>query len=217
MKLKRIVNLMAALLLAPFVLVRFVPTAMAWPYAVQVGPTTIHSESPIPPDIAPVLARSDKLLRMSPLNDPSLHTHLFLTNGGWRWKMLALRSSGAFAVRLPLMHNLVFNRADVQHDKITNELSPGGVRSLSGVIAHETTHILTARHFGELNDQLAPAWKREGYADFVAQESSLDEAAYTALKRRAASHPAILYYEGRKRVAAILAANGGSVDDLFRD
>ena len=213
---RRIANLIA-LLLAPLLVVRFVPTAMAWPYTARVGSATIHSESPISPNIGPILARSDKLLRTSPLYDPSLRTHLFLTNGGWRWKALALRSSGAFAVRLALTHNLVFNKTDVQRDKIANALSPGGVRSLSGVIAHETTHILTAHHFGGLNDQLAPAWKREGYADFVAQESSLDEATYVALKRRDTNHPAILYYEGRKRVAAILAANGGSVDELFRD
>lgn len=213
---KRIAHLIA-LLLAPLLVVRFVPTAMAWPYVTRIGSTTIHSELPISSNIGIVVARSGRLLQASPLYAPPPNTHLFLTNGGLRWKVLALRSSGAFAVRLPLTHNLVFNRAEVSRDKISNGLSAGGVRSLSGVIAHETTHILTARRFGEFRDRLAPAWKREGYADFVAQESSLDEGSYEALKRHGAKHPAMIYYEGRRRVASILAANGGSVDALFRD
>lgn len=59
------------------------------------------------------------------------------------------------------------------------------------------------------------AWKIESYADYVAQESSLSDADYAALKATGSDHPAMPYYEGRKRVAEILVRNGGAVEALF--
>ena len=87
--------------------------------------------------------------------------------------------------------------------------------SLSGVIAHETTHILVARRLGEWRALLLPAWKSEGYADYVARESSLGDADYARLSANGARRDAMFYYEARRRVAAALARNGGDVKALL--
>jgi hypothetical protein len=60
-----------------------------------------------------------------------------------------------------------------------------------------------------------PRWRVEGYCDHVAQESALSDEDVARLAANGESHPALLYYRGRKRVEAELAANGGSVDALF--
>jgi hypothetical protein len=120
------------------------PQLLAWPYSAEIGRTIIYSERPIPPEMRAVLARSDALLARSPLAEPNMERRLFLTDGGWRWDLLALTSRGAFALRRPLRDAIIVNDANVAADRVENGAPVGGARSLSGVIAHETTHILVA-------------------------------------------------------------------------
>jgi hypothetical protein len=193
----------------------YVPAALAFPYRTQVGAMTVYAEQPIGPEIGRVLARADRLLAASPIDTPGIARQVVLTNGGWRWRVMAVGASGAFALRRPLGNVLVFNRNDVAADKVFNVAPVANERSLSGTIAHETTHMLITRHFGLVRSLFFPTWKVEGYADHVAQESSLhpeDEARIRAIDPHAG---ALVYYEGRRRVAAALARNGGSVDRLF--
>jgi hypothetical protein len=191
------------------------PQLLAWPYSAEIGGTHIYSEAPIPPQMRSVLARSDALLARSPLAAPGLERRLFLTDGGWRWELLALTSQGAFALRRPYRDAIIVNASDVAADRVENGAPVGGVRSLSGIIAHETTHLLVARHIGEWNAFMLPGWKSEGYADYVARESSLRESDYARLRANGARRPAMFYYESRRRVAAALCRSGGNVDALL--
>ncbi|WP_144095518.1 hypothetical protein [Croceicoccus sediminis] len=88
-------------------------------------------------------------------------------------------------------------------------------QALSAVIAHETAHGMIRSRYGFVKAALAPQWLVEGYADHVAQESSLSDADYLRLKEAGEQHPPMPYYEGRKRVEAALERNGGDVDALF--
>ncbi len=189
----------------------FAPQLLAFPYSADFGDTRVYSETPIPPEMGRVLARADALLAQSPLDQPEMPRTLFLTDGGWRWTLLALSSRGALALRRPFRDAIMFNTSDVARDRIGVD----GARSLSGVIAHETTHILVARHLGELRALGLPTWKSEGYADYVAQESRLSDGDYQRLRASGAFHPAMVYYEGRRRVAEILGRNGNDVDALL--
>jgi hypothetical protein len=83
------------------------------------------------------------------------------------------------------------------------------------VIAHETTHILVADRLGEWRAFMLPGWKREGYADYVARESSLADGDYARLRANGAHRPAMFYYEARRRVAEALRRNGGDVEALL--
>jgi hypothetical protein len=91
----------------------------------------------------------------------------------------------------------------------------GSARSLSAVLAHEFTHGIIRRRYGLAESILAPRWLVEGYADHVAQESSLTAAYVARLEASSGRHPALVYYRGRKKVEALLAANGNDVDALF--
>jgi hypothetical protein len=125
-----------------------------------------------------------------------------------------LQSRGAFALSRPWIEAVVLNRSDLAGDQVVN--ASGRTRSLSGVIAHETCHGMERRRFGMIkSDLLSPQWLREGYCDYVAQESGLSEAEAARLKSEGRRVPALVYFEGRKRVAAELARNGGNVDALF--
>jgi hypothetical protein len=208
-------NAAAAVMIAVLATLLYVPAALAFPYRAQFGATTVFADKPIAPVMAERLARADRLLAASPIDVPGIPRQVVLTDGGWRWRIMALGMSGAIALRRPFGNVLVFNRNDVAADRVWNGAAIAGERTLSGTIAHETTHMLIARRYGELAAWRLPTWKAEGYADHVAQETSVSDGDEARLRAAYPRSPALAYYEGRRRVAAVLARNGGSVDRLM--
>ena len=193
----------------------YAPQLLAFPYKQRIGTVTVYAERAIDPRIGSELARAEGLLRASPLYTGPLDRSLFLTDGGWRWRLLAIQSPGAFAFRRPFSSAIVFNRSDIGADRVTNGRAVGNTRTLSGVIAHETTHIMIANHLGEVRSAMLPTWQQEGYADHVARESSLTDADASSLRKTDPGASSLVYYDARRRVDATLRANGGSVDTLF--
>lgn len=197
--------------------VLYAPAVLAFPHGMRVGHTRILSTSPIPAVIVERIERGDKLLAESPLFEPGLKRTLVLTDGGWRWKILSAGHWDAVALRRPFSSSLLFNRADIAADRVFNSAPSGGERTLSGTIAHETVHILTARRYGEVRLARMPRWKREGYADYVARETSIGKDDERLIRERWPDSPLLDYYESRLRVEAALAANGHSVDGLLAE
>lgn len=212
---KRIINWSALLLGAIVISPLFAPQLLAFPYHRTIGDTTIYAEQPIHPNIDAVMAQSDALLKQSAIYSDSYGKNIFLTDGGWRWNWLAntVRYSLAFT-RPHMVNSVVVNSSDIAQDKMTVRCI-GKQRRLSDIIAHERTHQLIWAHFGAIKSFTFPAWKVEGYADYVAQNSTLDAVSAAKLKQKEKDHPAIVYFEGRQKVTAILKQNGGSVDKLF--
>lgn len=194
----------------------YAPAALAFPHRARIGATTIYSVAPIPPVMADRLNRADRLLAASPLFSPAKPRTVVLTDGGWRWRVMAAGSADAIALRRPFSNMLLFNHSDIARDRVWNDAPIGGVRSLSGTIAHEAVHLLTARRYGEVRLATMPRWKREGYADYIAQETSLGRDDERRLRATRPQAPVLAYYQARRRVAAELARNGHSVDRLLR-
>lgn len=194
------------------------PQLLAFPHVADVAGTRVYAEAPIDrAAVARVLARADARLMTSPLYGEPVGTRVFLTNGGWRWRLLALTTSGAVGFTRPwsdiVSDAVILNRSDVERDRVT---SVYGSRSVSGVIAHERTHIMVRRHLGLVGGVTLPRWISEGYADHVAGESTLSAERVAQLRAEGSDHPAIFYFEARRRVEAALATNGGDVEALLR-
>lgn len=204
-----------AVLVAAWMTVVRVPAALAFPYRAQIGRTTVLAEQPIGTAMVQVLARADRLEAASPLALQDASRSVVLTDGGWRWRVLAPANGNAFGLRRPFSATLVFNRSDIARDRVRNGLAVAGERTLSDTIAHETMHRDVAAHLGELRALMLPPWVAEGYPDFVAQESSLSDAEATRARATGAHPPALFYYDARRRVAAVLAARGGDPQALF--
>lgn len=207
------------LLALVFVSPLFAPQLLAFPYKAHAGGSVVWSERPIPgPAMERVITRSQALTAQSPLSRAGEPRRIFMTQGGWRWAWLSASAAGSFALTRSFTDPVIIvNRADVAADRATNGRTIGGVRRLSSVIAHETTHGMIRRHFGRLTLVGKPQWLVEGYCDHVAQESALSAAQAAALEKRGTRHPALPYFHGRRKVAAILRANGGDVDALFAE
>ncbi len=191
------------------------PKLLAFPYQIHIGDRSVYSETPIAPEISTIMARSDALVRQSGIFSEGYGKVIYLTNGGWRWRLLSVPvSSDAFGLSRPWIETIVINQSDVVADKVFSKAAKRRTRTLSGTIAHEQAHGLLRAHFGP-KILLAPNWKVEGYCDYIAQNGSLNDQQAVALEKINPDHPALVYYHGRKRVAAILSNNSGSVDQLF--
>jgi hypothetical protein len=194
------------------------PSLLAAPYKAQVGGHLVRSVDPITPAVHDAIVEADRRVAASPsgsFREPD--QPIFLTGGGWRWFWLAGNAQGAFAVTRALNDTIIVNYTDPAVATARNGAAIGGERSLAGLVAHEMTHGSLRAHFGVLTDFSYPAELREGYCEFVAGDSSLSDDEAVSLQRRGANHPALIYWKGRKRVAAELARPGASLDRLFAE
>lgn len=119
-----------------------------------------------------VLDVSEKLLEGSELKSNSETQKLFLTESYNEFTFFALLSKNAFAVNYPVVQNIFLTKSDLSKNLITRNNKSNNRRTLSGVIAHETIHSLLENKLGVVKFKLLPTWKVEGYADFIAKESS---------------------------------------------
>ena len=188
------------------------PQLLAFPYKSETAIGTVWSERPIDRIALGSAAEATRaLLAQSPIAEPDETRPIFLTSGGWRWTWLANTTRGSFAFTRPVSPAVVLNETDIAGGTVTNGQA---VRTLPAILAHEFVHGIQRRRYG-FRMALQPQWKVEGYADHVAQESTLNAQQAAALRARGEDHPALPYFEGRQRVEAILAENGNDVDALF--
>lgn len=194
----------------------YAPQLLAFPYKAETSIGTVWSEHPLDGEfLAEIAADTKSRLAKTPLASANEKRPIFLTDGGWRWQWLSIPNGNSFAITRPLSRAVVTNRIEPGGASILNGRAIGGERALSAVLTHEFAHRLIWRRFGVVAAASFPQWKVEGYCDYVAGESSLSEADVAKLEETGADHPALPDFHGRRRVAAMLAANGGDVDALF--
>ena len=197
------------------------PQLLVFKHMEKISHTTVYSEIPIDrAAMLSILAKADQRVQSSPLYAGPVGTRIFMTNGGWRWRLLSLNNTAAVGMtRLSsdlVSDAVLINNPDLKADSVSNGRKIGGMRSLSGVIAHERTHIMVRKFLGPLANFMLPQWKAEGYADYVAGDGSLTGEQVAQLRREGKWDPAIPYYDGRVRVAKILASNGNDVAALLK-
>lgn len=196
------------------------PQLLFFPYEAQIGSSRVYAEAPLDRGaMRRVLERADVRLATSPLADRKVGTRVFLTSGGWRWRFLSLGSGTSLGLTRPMSDLLadavIVNRRAVSIDGGGPNGPIASRRRLSSVIAHERTHILLRHRLGWLRASTLPFWKSEGYADYVAGDSTLSADEAERLRAVGTKSPALAYYDARIRVTAALAANGGDVQKLL--
>lgn len=135
----------------------------------------IYSREPLDKSIYDVLDRVESRLAGSEIKG-DIKPRIFLTNGFDVYALLSLyigsNSFGKSYAALPT-DNVFINKADVAKDLVFRT-APPNQRSLSGVIAHEITHLWMRKRFGYWRNIAMPTWKKEGYAEYVAGGTTLD-------------------------------------------
>jgi hypothetical protein len=112
--------------------------------------------------------------------------------------------------------NIFMNKSDIAKDLVFRNAAANNSRSLSGVIAHETTHLLIRKRFGYWRNLTMPTWKKEGYAEYVAGGPTLSyETGVKMWKDNPKDGTGYQYFKYYMLVKYLLEQEKISVDDLF--
>lgn len=195
--------------------IRFYPPILLWPHTKKIGPFQVYSDLPVDRRVELILVSSLQYRARSSIASPLHSQAVFLTDGGWRWKILSLQHSGAFAISTPFSENIITNKTDIGTNSVSTGRNVGGFRPLDRVLAHEMTHGTLRSHFGFFNILRKPDWLVEGYCDYIADNSSLTEQDVRKLKAQGVFHPAIPYLEGRVKIEKLISDEKMTVDQLF--
>src|SRR5262249_1427735 len=114
-------------------------------HAISYRNLSVYSREPIDQNIYAVLDKVESRLATSDINDSEVQPKIFFTNGFGFYAVLSLyvgrNSFGKGYAALPT-NNIFINKSDLSTDLVFRNSVANNERSLSGVVAHETTHLL---------------------------------------------------------------------------
>jgi len=204
---------------ATYVLLLSFPQAL---FAHEVGYKNfqVYSREPLTPQLHEVLDKAEAKLTASQINDPQLKTKVFLTNSTRFYAFLSMYVGGnSFGKGYPLLptSNVFINKASVEQDLVFRDAPENNARSLSGVIAHETAHLLVRKKLGYWGNFMLPNWKKEGYAEYVAGGSTLSyEAGVKLWKQNPRDSTGYQYFKYYQLVKYLLDHDKLTLDELFQ-
>lgn len=192
-KSRRVADALIGTLLLAYLLLLWFPQVV-FARSVSYHNFRVYSTAPIGSNIYPILDAAGQKLAASEINDPHVSYCVFLCPSHAVFAFFAPIQRMAFADNLPFVHNIFVNTADVGADEVRTGAAEHDRRTLSGVIAHECTHTLLARRFGQVRALLLPSWKQEGYCDYVAQATSFDGMKGARLLKQGGSDPSPSFF-----------------------
>lgn len=177
-KLYRGIRYLFVSLVAAYVLLLCFPQVL-FAHQITYKNFTVYSRAPLDQNVYAMLDKVEARLTTSEINNTQVKPKIFLTNSQRLYSALSLylgaNSFGKGFGVLPT-NNVFINEADVARDLVFRKAPAFNQRSLSEVVAHEVTHLLVREKFGYLKNLTAPAWKKEGYAEYVSGGTTLDYA-----------------------------------------
>src|ERR1043166_1803229 len=185
-------------------------------YSTDYGTFQVHSRQPIGSELAAVLDSAEARLKRSPLYDKSVKRHVYLTDGFGMYALLSHKAYKSFPNSVPLIDNIFVDKSDVPADRVFVNRAKNNSRSLSGVIAHEVTHLFIRRRYGTLAASIMPVWKNEGYCEYIAGDSTISiEEGIRLWRENPADDTGYRYIKYHLMVKHMLEHENMSVDDLF--
>lgn len=131
-----------------------------------------HSKETNIQDLKIVLDKSVDLLKATKLFSNRFEQDIFICNDYREFSCFALFHRKSSAINFPLIQNIFITKSSISDNLVIRNEIENNIRTLSGVIAHETTHSLLENQLGFIRNRFFPTWKKEGYCDFIAKESS---------------------------------------------
>lgn len=155
-------------------------------------------------EITKQIDRAVKLLSKSIVHSSTHTYYVYLVNSPTLYLLLGPDfSSGSFA-RTNLFNNVLIRRCDTGLSSCFSESPVFNKRPLWALIAHEITHINLRHRLGFYHELIMPIWKKEGYADYIAQNSSYNVQEAKVLPDYVRQSHAYAYYQYRQAVGFAL-------------
>jgi hypothetical protein len=171
LKIKRTATLLLGFIAFAYLLLLYFPQPL-FACSKTYGQFTVHSREPLD-GIETVLDSAETRLKTSPLYDGDVPRPIYLTNGFGMYALLSHKAYNSFGNSVPFVTNIFINKTDIANDRAFMNRAKNNSRSLSGVIAHEVTHLYIRNRYGTVMSMLQPKWKNEGYCEYVAGESTI--------------------------------------------
>jgi hypothetical protein len=215
---RRVARIAALLVVVVYLTLLCFPQPL-FAHAVTRGSFTVHSRKPLDAALDDVLARAEAKLVTSPLYTKDVKPRICLLGSRNLYAAMSLGWGGdSFAKSYgALPTSTVFvNVCDPVQDLVFRPAAAHRSRSLSGVIAHETTHLLVRNRYGYWRNLVFPAWKTEGYAEYVAGGSTLPyDTGVQMWKASPGDATGTRYFRYYMVVKHLIDHEHLSVDDLF--
>jgi hypothetical protein len=160
----------------------------------------VYSHYKLDKNIFAILDSVENLVSKSELyNDRCDQNRIFICNSFLEYSFLALTQLHAFACINPLTNNIVLSTCNIVHNRIERNGDDNNIRTLCGTIAHEFTHTLIENKIGLFKNMHLETWKKEGYCDFIAKESSYNFTAgmQSLCANQNTSSPSFRYFKYR--------------------
>ena len=211
----KITSTAAATLAAAYVLLLYFPQPL-FAYSANYGNITIHSREPVGPEMDTVIAGVNERLKKVSFFNTDRTRQIYLTGGYKMYALLSHKAYRSFANSLPLINNIMINKADVAADRVFVDREKNNSRSLSGVMAHEITHLLIRERYGTLKASMMPTWKNEGYCEYIAGDTTIPfEEGVRLWRENPNDDTAYRYIKYQAMVQYLLEKGKISVDELF--
>lgn len=125
-------------------------------------------------ELIKVIGTVDSLLSNSSIYDSDVNNKLFMCNNKFIYMFFTLWNfKWTFGVNHPFTNNSYLSQTNFSNDQVKNFISNS--RSLSSVIAHEVMHAYLDKYMGNFKHRLfTKNWKKEGYCEYIATNSSFD-------------------------------------------
>ena len=212
----KITSISAACIVVAYLFLLFFPQPL-FAYSVKYENFIVRSREPVGPEIETVLNEAEVRLRRSPIYDGSVGRHIYLTNGYGMYTFLSHKAYASFANSVPFIENVFINKTDIAADRVYMNREFSNSRSLSGVIAHEITHLFIQRKFGTVKAISMPVWKKEGYCEYVAGDSTITlEEGIRRWRENPSNDTTYRFIKYHLMVKYLLETENLSVDDLFQ-
>ena len=211
----KIGSLTTAILGISYLLLLVFPQAL-FAYSTEHGKFRVYSREPLGKEIEQVLDKAEEKLKNSPIYDADARRDVYLTGSHGMYGLLSHKAYKSFANSVPFIDNVFINKTDVAADRGILNREFNNTRSLSGVIAHETTHLFIRKRYGAITAAMMPTWKNEGYCEYIAGDTTITfEEGIRRWRESPVDDTSYRYIKYQLMVRHLLEREGVSVDDLF--
>jgi hypothetical protein len=198
-KSKRIIFILLAALISAYFLFLLFPEIF-FRYKVEYKSFILYTHSDPGKNIFQILDSAEKLISRSELYKKETKKYkLFLCGDFPEYSFFAPTEMHAFASNNILTNNIFLSKSNILENRIERNGKENNFRTLSGTIAHEATHTLIKIDLGFIKYLFLDTWKNEGYADFIAKESSFKFiiGMYFICNSQTPSSPSFKYFKYR--------------------
>lgn len=152
----------------------------------------LYSDAPLTASEKAQVEDLAQLLSRETMNIPSINHRIFLSNSSRRYAFygfLVNKNSNSQGFNVEPTGNIFINKPFI--DGIRRQYGPAYSYTLlegdlSHIIAHEIVHTLVTKKLGFWKSRALPAWKKEGYAEYLAAKlRSSDELSFNFRDRYA--------------------------------